>query len=327
MDILLSLSTMGPTASILTKAWEKHLLPTRSMIDFLQTLVDPTYRFLLYALLGGIFASISFGIVGTYVVTRRITGISGAIAHCVLGGIGIALYLQRVWGWTFCDPFLGAIIAAVLSAFIIGLIGRNRKEREDTLIGAIWAVGMAIGLIFFTQTPGFIDPMIYLFGNILLLSEGDLYIILGLDALVIFITVLFYQPLLAICFDEEEAKLRGLPILCLYSILLILTAFTIVLLIRVVGIVLVIALLTLPAAIAGKLSHKLSQMMILASLFCILFVISGLYLSYDYNLPSGPTIGLTAAAAYIILAVSAWIRKHFFKKPICSEREKEPKPN
>lgn len=280
-----------------------------TLTTLLDLLSNPTYRFFQYALIGGLLASLTFGIVGTYVVTRRITGIAGAIAHCVLGGIGLALFLQRVLNWSWCDPLLGAFIAALIAAFVIGIMGRQGEEREDTSIGAVWAVGMSIGLIFLAKTPGFTDPMVYLFGNILLLSPDDLYRVAGLDLLVLLTAGLLYQPLLAVCFDEEIATIRGLPTTLLYSLLLILTALSVVVLIRLVGIVLVIALLTLPAAIAGRIAKKLWQMMALATLLCMLFVIGGLGLSYQQDLPCGPTIVLLAAAAYLVIFVIEKINK------------------
>lgn len=266
--------------------------------------MDSPYAFLVYAAIGGILGSISFGIVGTYVVTRRITGIAGAVAHCVLGGIGFALYAERVWGWSWIDPVGGAIVSALISAFLIGAISRVSNEREDTLIGALWAIGMAIGLIFLAKTPGFVDPMVYLFGNILLLSAGDLKVIAGLDLAVIAITYIFYYPLLAVCFDEEAATLKGLPVRFLYGLLLVMTALTIVLMIRIVGIVLVISLLTLPAAIASQFASRLWHMMVIATAFSMLFVLVGLGSSYWLNLPSGPAIGLSAAFFYLLITVS-----------------------
>ena len=284
--------------------------------ELLALLTDPSYRFFQYALWGGLLASVPFGVVGTYVVTRRITGIAGAIAHCVLAGIGVALYAQRTWDLAWCDPVLGALLSAFIAAFILGIIGRKGYEREDTLIGALWAVGMSIGLMFLSKTPGFVDPMVYLFGNILLLSEVDLYIIGALDISVIAIAFLLYQPLLAVCFDEEMARLRGLPVVFLYSLLLILTALTVVLLIRVVGIVLVIALLTLPAAIAGQVTHKLWQMMLFAIILSMFFVMGGLGLSYTENLPTGPTIVLLAAALYLATMGISWAKRRFRKASI-----------
>jgi len=277
-------------------------------------LTDPTYAFFLYAIAGGILSSISLGVVGTYVVTRRITGIAGAIAHCVLGGIGLALFMQRVCGWHFLDPFWGALWAALIAAGVLGLAARNSQEREDTFIGALWAVGMSIGLLLMAKTPGFVDPMVYLFGNILLLSPTDLYAIVGLDIIVLILTVLLYRPFLAVCFDEETAKMRGLPVGILYSLLLMLTALTIVVLIRVVGIVLVIALLTIPAAIAGRLSQKLWQMMVWATFLSCFFVMSGLYLSYQEDVPSGPAIVLIAASIYLLTIGWISLRQQYWLK-------------
>lgn len=272
-----------------------------AFLNYCVSWMDSPYAFLFYAAIGGILGSLSFGIVGTYVVTRRITGIAGAVAHCVLGGIGFALYAERVWGWTWMDPVSGAIVSALISAFLIGTISRVSTEREDTLIGALWAIGMAIGLILLAKTPGFVDPMVYLFGNILLLSAEDLKVILALDVGVLMIAYGFYHPLLAVCFDEEAAALKGLPVRFLYGLLLVITALTIVLMIRVVGIVLVIALLTLPAAIAGQFVSRLWHMMAVASGLSMIFVLLGLALSYWCNLPSGPAIGLTAAIAYLVI--------------------------
>lgn len=273
------------------------------MINFLTILFENQYQFLLYAIMGGLLSSISLGITGTYVVTRRITSLTGAVAHCVLGGIGAALYAERVWGWKYCDPVYGAIASALLATFILHSISKSINEREDTLITALWSIGMAIGLILISETPGFIDPMIYLFGNILFLSQEDLTVISILDIITIAFTIIFYNPLIAICFDEENIKIRGIPTFFIYSLLLILTSLTIVLLIKIVGIVLVIGLLTIPPAIAGHLSKKLWHMMATAIFICMLCISLGLYISYEKNLPSGPTIGLTAAGLYVITTI------------------------
>ena len=138
------------------------------MIEFLDALRDPDIPFFRYALVVGLLASVSLGIVGSYVVTRRITYIAAAISHCVLGGIGAALYLNVACGWTWCNPMLGALAAALLSAVVIGLVSLYARQREDTVISAVWAMGMAIGLLFFAKTPGYVDAMSYLFGDILL---------------------------------------------------------------------------------------------------------------------------------------------------------------
>lgn len=270
-----------------------------SMGEFIRALSDPGVAFLRYALLAGLLASVAFGIVGSYVVARRISYIAGAISHCVLSGIGIALYLQKARGVQWCDPMLGAVVSALLSAVVIGLVSMYASQREDTVIGSLWAVGMAVGLLFLARTPGYIDPMSYLFGSILLISRADLAAVAVLDAAVVATCLLFYNKFLSLCFDEEFARLRGLRVGFYYLLLLCLTALTVVLLIRVVGAVMVIALLTLPAAVAGQFATRLWQMMLAAIVLCAVFNTAGLALSYAYELPTGPTIIVLAAATYL----------------------------
>lgn len=260
------------------------------------------------ALLAGVLASIACGIVGSYVVARRITYIAGGISHCILGGMGAACYVQVVYGWRGLQPIHGAVAAALLAAAIIGLVSLRAKEREDTVIGALWAIGMALGVLFILKTPGYSqDLMSYLFGNILMVSAQDLWLIVGLDALVVTVGLLFYNPLQAVCFDEEFARLRGVPVGFFYLLLLGITALTVVLLATVVGVVMVIALLTLPAAVASQFSKTLRQMMILSTLFSILFTVGGLALSYSPNLPAGATIILVAGAAYLLVTLGRYL--------------------
>jgi len=258
-----------------------------------------------HALLGGILSSVACGIMGTYVVVRRITYIAGGIAHCVLGGMGAALYLQKVHGWTFFHPLHGAVAAALIAALIIGWVSIRARQREDTVIGALWAVGMATGVLFITRTPGYNqDLMSYLFGNILMVTQQDLWIVGGLDVLVVVMGVLFYNQFLAVCFDEEFARLRGLNVEAYYLLLLCLTALTVVLLISIVGIVLVIALLTLPVAIAGHFSKRLWQMMLVSAGLSIVFTTAGLAISYGPDLPAGATTIVLAGAAYLAVATA-----------------------
>lgn len=273
------------------------------MAEFLRAILDPDFAFLRYALVVGVLASISLGIVGTYVVARRISSMAGAISHCVLGGIGAALFLRERMEWAWLDPVYGAIAAGLLAAVVIGLVSLHAKQREDTVIGALWAVGMAVGLLFLSQTRAYVDPMSYLFGNILMISRTDLWIVVGLDLVVISICVLFYNNFLALCFDEEFALLRGVNVKTYFLLLLCLTALAIVLLVRVVGIVLVIALLTLPAAIAGSLAKRLWQMMLLSVALCMVFVVLGLGFSYAWNLPTGATIIVFAGLVYLLFIV------------------------
>ncbi|MBW1643073.1 MAG: metal ABC transporter permease [Deltaproteobacteria bacterium] len=269
------------------------------MIEFVNAFFDPDNAFLRIAIYVATLSSISFGIIGTYVVTRRISYLAGAISHCVFGGIGAGLYIQKEVGISWFEPMYGAVISAILAAIIIGLVSLYARQREDTVIGALWAVGMAAGLIFVDLTPGYFDITSYLFGDILLISMKDLWMVVFLDVLVVAVSIYFYNILLAVCFDQEFAGLRGVYSGAFYILLLCLTSLTIVLLVRVVGIVMVIALLTLPAAVAGQFSRRLWQMMVLAVIFCMIFNWTGLALSYSLNLSSGPTIIIIAGITYI----------------------------
>ena len=274
------------------------------MTDLYQAIVDPHFSLLRYALLMGLLSSVSLGVVGAYVVTRRITYIAAAISHCVLGGIGAAVYCQSVLGWTWCDPLLGAFVAALLAALIVGFVSLYAKQREDTVISAVWSVGMAVGLLFLAKSPpGFVDPMSYLFGDILLISRQDLWLVAVMDLVVLALGIGFYPKFLALCFDEEFAELRGVRPKVFYMLLLCLTALTVVLLVRVVGIVLVIALFTLPPAVAGHVSRQLWQMMLYAVLFCAVFITVGIAASYPLNLQSGPVIILIAGGTYLLVAM------------------------
>jgi zinc transport system permease protein len=281
------------------------------MFEFINALSDPDNEFLRLALYVGALASLAFGIIGTYVVTRRISYLAGAIAHCVFGGIGAGLYLQTVVGLKWFDPIYGAVASAILAAVIIGMVSLYSAQREDTVIGALWAVGMAAGLLFVDLTPGYFDISSYLFGDILLLTQRDVWMVAVLDVVILALSIYFYNTLLAVCFDDEFAKLRGIPVGPFFILLLCLTALTVVLLVRMVGIVMVIALLTLPAAVAGHFARRLWQMMILAVLFCMAFTWSGLALSYTYNLSSGPTIIAIAGIIYLtVLIISRnWKKK------------------
>ena len=269
------------------------------MADFFQALLH--HSFLQHALLAGLLASLSCGIVGTYVVTRRITYLAGGIAHCVLGGMGFARYMQVVHGWEFLNPLLGATLAALTAAFIIGWININAKERIDTVISAFWGLGMATGILFIAKTPGYgEDLMSYLFGNILLVTQRDLITLGILDLFILGTALLFHKQFVAVCFDEEFARLRGINAQFFYFLMLALTALTVVLMVSVVGIVMVIVLLTLPAAIAGRFCMRMGSTMALAAGICSLLTTCGLALSYEPDLPAGATIIVLAGLAYLL---------------------------
>lgn len=268
------------------------------------------YGFLQNALLAGILASIGCGVMGAYVVVKRISFLAGGIAHAVLGGMGIAYFFDR-------SPLLGALIAAVAAALLIGIINLRWRQQEDTLIAGLWSVGMAVGILFISRTPGYnVDLMSYLFGNILMVPRSGLYLMALLDTIIVVTVLLFYEQFLAVSFDEEFARLRGVPVEIMYLLLLCMVAVTVVLLIQVVGLILVIALLTLPAAIAGQFVDSLGRMMVLAVGLGMVFTTGGLALSYEPDLPAGATIILLAGSGYLlsILATGVlkpWLTRNF----------------
>jgi len=264
------------------------------------------HEFLQVALLTGVLSSIACGIIGSYVVVRRITYLAGGIAHCVFGGLGAAQYFSVVYGWTWLHPLYGATVAALLAAIIIGLISLRARQREDTVIGAIWAIGMALGLLFLARTPGRqVDPMSYLFGSFLMVTRSELWLLVALDLLVIAVGLLCYRQFLAVCFDEEFAWLRGLRVQVYYLLLLCLTALTVILLVSVVGIVMVIALLTLPVAVAGHFCKTLWQLMLVSVLLSMALTTAGLAISYEPNLPAGATTILLAGGLYVLVMAGA----------------------
>ena len=257
--------------------------------------------FLVMALIAGFAASFASGIIGSFVVVKRIVSISGSIAHSVLGGMGVCLWLRRTYGLDFLTPLQGALATGLLSALLMGWIHLRYKEREDTVIAAIWATGMSIGVIFIALTPGYnVELLNFLFGNILWVSHSDIALLLSLDVLIAASVAIFYRRFLAICFDEQQALLQKVPVHTLYLLLLCLVAIAVVLLIQVVGAILVITMLAIPAAIAGTVTHTLSRMMVIATLLGAVFTFLGMYFSYELNWPPGATISLVAAVFYSI---------------------------
>lgn len=274
------------------------------MIDFFNALINPNVPFIRYALIAGVLSSIAFGIIGTFVVVKRMTYIAGAISHTSLGGIGFSLWLSTAAGVSVLTPTMGALIISLISGLIISYTVIKGDDRLDTVIGTIWAVGMSIGLIFIYITPGYIDPMSYLFGNILLISKSDLLVIVLLNIIIIFISVLFHNQFLAIFLDEDFARVRGIKTYIYQIILILLISLTIISLITIVGIVMVIALLTIPAAIANLFSKKMKVMMFLSVIICMIVTIIGLAVSYKLNLPTGSVIILISGILYMLAKIS-----------------------
>ena len=260
------------------------------------------YDFMRNALLAGLLVSISCGIIGSLVVVNRIVFMSGGIAHAAFGGVGLGF---------FCgfSPFLGAAIFASGVSLIMGVVSLKSKHRADTIIGVLWAIGMAVGIILIDLTPGYhVDLMSYLFGSILAVPATDLWLMLPLCGFILLVVLLFYKEFVALSYDEQFAFVVGVPVKTLYLLLLGMTALSIVMIIRVVGLILVIALLTIPPFIAEKYTRSLGQMMVLASLLSICFTLSGLWLSYAFDLTSGATIILVAGVGFFFSLVLDFLK-------------------
>lgn len=270
------------------------------MADFLSALAQ--YTFLQNAVLAGLLASVACGVMGTFVVARRITYLAGGIAHSILAGLGAVYYLNQVHHWTLLKPVHGAALAAVVSALIIGWVSLRARQREDTVIGAIWAIGMATGILFIAMTPGYNQELMsYLFGNILMVSGRDLWLMLALDAVLLALVYVFYGQFLTVCFDPEFANVRGIRVDVFYLLLLVLTALTVVVQVAVVGVVLVIALLTIPVAIAERFVSTMGRVMVVAAAVSMILTLAGLALSYRPNLPAGATTIALAGLVYLLV--------------------------
>ena len=262
------------------------------MIEVLQL------EFMQRALMAGVLVSVACGVIGTYVVVNRFVFISGGIAHAAYGGIGLGYYLG-------INPVVGAITFSLGGAVTMGAVQRKTRERADTIIGMLWAVGMAAGVIFVDLTPGYAaDLMSYLFGSILTVPRADLLIMAILDAMIVVLVMVFYKELLAISFDETYASTANVRVGAIQLLLLCLVAMTVVMLMRVVGLILVIALLTMPAAISQRFTSDLRRMMAISVMLGLVFTTVGLFLSYLLDLTSGATIVLTAACAFLVAMIS-----------------------
>ena len=253
------------------------------------------YEFMRNAVVAGLLLSISCGIIGSLVVVNRMVLISGGIAHAAYGGIGIAFFFG-------IPPLLGASLFSVVIAGIIGMLTFENRHRSDTIIGVLWASGMALGVILIDLTPGYhVDLMSYLFGSILTIPAGDIRLMGALDVIIVLTVIFYYRDFLALSYDEQFASLRGVPVKILYFGLLALASLTIVMTIRLVGLILVIALLTIPTFMAEKAARSLGWMMVFSGMLSILFTIAGLWLSYRLNVTSGAAIIMVAAVVFIVV--------------------------
>lgn len=248
----------------------------------------------------GLLGSLSFGVIGSYVVVRRISYAAYGISHAILLGVGAALFISAHTGVQGLTPQAGALAAALLAAGLIGAATLRAQHRADSLVSAVTVVGMSGGLLLLARTPGYFEPMSYLFGDILLVSMADAVKIGILNLIVVFGGILGYRRLQMVCFDEEFARLRGINTGFWFLFLLSLTAATVVLMMNVVGLVLAIALLTLPVMTTLRFARRLWQVMLFSSLLCALCVLCGLAASYWVDLPSGPVIVLLSGAVYLL---------------------------
>lgn len=266
------------------------------MIDLLRNMFS--YDFMRNALFASFLVGVACGLIGTLVVLNRIVFLGGGIAHAAYGGIGLAYYFGQ-------DPMLGAILFSILSALGMGLVHLRTKARSDTLIGVMWSIGMAIGIIFVSLTPGFkADLMSYLFGSLLAVSGSDLQVMALIAALVIVFVVLLYRSLQAISFDETFSTIRNLPVAALYLVMLVMIGLTVVVAMRIVGLIMVIAMLTIPPATANLFLKDMKGMMLLSIGLGWLFSIIGLILSFALNLQAGSIIILVAALSYLAAAAA-----------------------
>lgn len=255
------------------------------------------YEFMRNAVLAAVLASVACGIIGSYVVVKKIVSISGSIAHSAFGGIGLGYFLGL-------NPLITVVPFTLCFALGMGVISKRTRLQPDTAIGIFWAVGMAIGIIFINLTPGYVpDLFSYLFGNILTVPRADILMMVILDFIIALFVFSLYKEFLSISFDEEYSATLGMPVEILYYLLLCLIALTIVLLIKIAGIILVIALLTIPAAVAKQHTSDLKIMMLLSVIFGIVFMLGGLWLSYVLDIASGATIIILSTLGFIASSV------------------------
>ena len=262
------------------------------MNQFLDILQMPATQ---NALLASALISIACGIVGVYVVVNRMVFISGGISHAALGGVGIGILLG------INNLIFATMGFSILVAISMGYAQERYRERFDTLVGAIWAIGMALGILLIesSASDGEAELESYLFGSIESISQSDLLLMGFVIVLIILVTVLFYKELLAISFDKTFAAIMNVPVSIINYLLLGLVAVTVVIMMKAVGLILVIAMLSIPASIAGRFTRELHKMMGLAIIFALIFSIVGLLIAQLTELPPGPTMVLIAGVGYL----------------------------
>ena len=268
-----------------------------------------TYEFLADALLAAVLSGIACGIVGTYVVTRRMVFLSGGITHASFGGIGIAYHFGL-------NPIGGAMVFAILSALGIEWAGAKGRIREDSAIGIVWSLGMAIGTLFIFATPGYApNLMSFLFGDVLTVGKTNIVALAVLVAVLVVVFSLWYRPIMWVSFDREYARSQGVKADAILMLMTVLTAITIVLSIRIVGIVLLISLLTVPTVIAMSLTKSYPKIILLASLLAVVGNVIGIWVAYEVDFPVGATtIILLGITLFIVKLLTLPSRKSVHRK-------------
>lgn len=262
-----------------------------------------SYDFTRLALLAGLLASVLGGVLGTFVVVKRLVFITGGISHAAFAGLGFCY-------WLGVDPLIGAVVVAVLAALLLGWVSDAGTRSQDALIGVLWAGGMAIGILFIHMTPGYApNLMTYLFGDILTVAPRDVVLLAVLTTVTLGLLFVLHRGLVAVAFDETFARVQGVPVRALTLLLLVLVALAVILLIQVVGIVLLLALFTLPPMIALLLvARSFGLVLLVAVLTGLLMTTGGLAASWTMDLPTGPAIVLTGIA----LGLAVWATKKVF---------------
>jgi zinc transport system permease protein len=256
------------------------------MVDMFEIIPNSFYACLL--------VSVAVGIIGSLIVINRNSFIAGSIAHGSFGGVGIGLYFGLPI--LLSTSLFGALLALLLSAITLKI-----PHRSDAIIGAIWAIGMSVGIIFVELSPGYGDGVIsYLFGSILTISDSDIFMMIGVDLMLLLFIVIFYNQILLLSYDKEFASIKGLNTLFLHTLLFVLISQTIVMSVRAVGLILIIALFTLPPFIAEKFTKSLKGMIILSSILSIFFMVGGIIISFYYNFSATATIIILATIAFFI---------------------------
>ena len=273
-------------------------------------------------------ACVLCGMIGTYVVVKRMVSVTGGISHTMFGGIGLAYYLESVLLVSWFTPMDGALLFALISALILSIPTISKRLRQDSVIGVLWAAGMAIGVIFMNLMDySVVTPRSYesiLFGDVLLVGQNDIFLMIMVTAVVSIIVIWLYRDFQLLTFDETHAKLTGINVNLMNTVLYLMVAITCVMITNIVGIVLIIALMTIPAAMANLFSNSLGEMMLSSIVLSIIFSILGLIFAVTFDLPPGGTVTITITIAFLIAFGARYVsEKHRNRSCTTTRRTKQ----